>query len=358
MKNTKLYAALLAVLLLGSLWVWYSNQAPKSTLTGNDSDFAFADTTAITKIVLRDTKDFKIELTRTNNNNNDWILNQRYAAKPFMIHQLLRTIAKVSVQSPVAYAAKQNVMNMCQKPDKTVEIYTTNAKKPAKKYYICGLTTDKNGTYALIDGADKPYAIQILGLEGHLLTRYSTYEADWRDPAVFRYKPADIATIELNYNNFFPSYSFKLNALSPDSLTIEPLDKAAAPKTTHQFNKTFALNYLNLFSQKNAEAYANDHSKLDSIKQSKPFCTITITNRSGKAQIVPIHYMPINRRSKLQFDEKGKPIAFDSDRFFAFIHNQGDMVMIQQFNFGDVFQRYEDFFALNPKTAMPKEAKK
>jgi hypothetical protein len=111
-----------------------------------------------------------------------------------------------------------------------------------------------------------------------------------------------------------------------------------------------------LFQQKNAEAYANEHSKLDSIKQSKPFCTITVTNRSGKTQVVPVHYMPINRRSKLQFDEKGKPIAFDRDRFFAFIHNQGDMVIIQQFNFGDVFQRYEDFFG-TPKAAPKQETK-
>lgn len=350
MNNTKLYAAILAVLLLGSVWVWYSNRTPKSTLIGNSSDFAFADTTAITKIILRDAKDFKIELTRQNTT--DWQLNKRYAAKPFMVQQLLKTIAKVSVQSPVANAAKPNVLRMCQKPDKTVEIYTNNAQ-PAKKYYICGLTTNKNGTYALLDGSDKPYAIQILGLEGHLLTRYSTYEPDWCDPSIFRYNPADIATIELNYDNFFPSYSFKLTNLSPDSVTVEPLDKAEAPKNTKAFNKSFGLNYRNLFQQKNAEAYANEHSKLDSIKQSKPFCTITVTNRSGKIQVVPVHYMPINRRSKLQFDEKGKPIAFDRDRFFAFIHNQGDMVILQQFNFGDVFQRYEDFFGTSKATPKP-----
>lgn len=355
-NHNRWYALILLLLMLVSAWVLYQKKQPQSTLRSSDTAFAFTDTTAINKISLTDNRNNTIELSR-NKTNDQWMVNGRYLAKPYAVHQLLRTIAGINVQSPVAYAALPHIQQSCQTPDKVVSIFTDNDRVPAKKYAICGLTSDKQGTYALLDGATKPYVVQLLGVTGHLLTRYSTHEPDWRDLTVFNISPNDIKAIELNYDQFFPDYSFRLTQTDSTHINVQalhPSSGANSAAAAQPLNLAFAQKYVRLFSHKNAEAYANEHPRLDSIQQSKPFCTINVSTRNGKTQTVPIHYMPINRRSKLQVDAKGKALQYDNDRFFAFIHQQGDMVMVQQYNFGDIFQRYTDFFGKQSTTTNSK----
>lgn len=310
-----------------------------SSIPLSDTKFAFKDTTSINQIIITDNQKNKITLNR--HNNNTWLVNQRYPVRPNAIHQLLQTIATIGTQSGVSQAALPNIKKMFEQPLKTIEIYTNPNQKPIHKYHLGGLTNDRLGTYALLQGAKYPYVIQLLGHDGHLLSRYSTLEPDWRDLTIFQYKPTDIKTISLNYDNFFPNYSFTINNTNPQNPTIQPTHPQLQKNTNTNTQKI--KQYINLYQLKYAEAYANEHPRIDSIQKSKPFCTITITNQQNQNQTVPIHYMPITQRSKTQFDRNGKPIPFDQDRFFAFTHQNNDLMIVQQYNFGNLFQRYSDF---------------
>lgn len=60
-----------------------------------------------------------------------------------------------------------------------------------------------------------------------------------------------------------------------------------------------------------------------------------------------IHYLPVSQRSKKQVDEKGNTLLVDVDRYLAFINQRNDLVMIQQYVFGKLFRRYQDFVVVS-----------
>mgnify|MGYP000862315171 FL=1 len=340
-QTTKILSIVLIILLTIAFLFKRNNSTNNHTsnIPTSDTKFAFKDTTAINQIIITDNQKNKITLSRRDNDH--WLVNQRYPVRPSAIHQLLQTVATVTTQSGVSQAALPNVQKMFEQPLKTIELYTTPNQKPVHKYHLGGLTNDRLGTYALLEGAKYPYVIQVLGHDGHLLSRYSTLEPDWRDLVIFQYKPSDIKAISLNYDNFFPNYSSTIDNNNPQSPAIQPTHPELQKNTTTSTDKI--KQYIELYQLKYAEAYANEHPRIDSIQKAKPFCTITVTNQQNQIQAVPIYYMPITQRSKTQFDRKGNPIPFDQDRFFAFVHQNNDMMIVQQYNFGNLFQRYSDF---------------
>jgi hypothetical protein len=55
--------------------------------------------------------------------------------------------------------------------------------------------------------------------------------------------------------------------------------------------------------------------------------------------------MPINQRTKQQTDPNtGRPMLYDSDRYYALINHNKDFVVIQQYVFGKILRQYDDFF--------------
>jgi len=107
--------------------------------------------------------------------------------------------------------------------------------------------------------------------------------------------------------------------------------------------------YVQSFTKIYVEGFANERPELDSIKQSKPVCEITVSPKHGDDIRLTIHYMPLNKRSKV--DEKGKAFTpYDPDRFYAFINDGKDMVVVQRFVLGKLFKTYDDFFQQPPKT--------
>ncbi|HXH17452.1 MAG TPA: hypothetical protein VNJ07_00085, partial [Chitinophagales bacterium] len=56
-----------------------------------------------------------------------------------------------------------------------------------------------------------------------------------------------------------------------------------------------------------------------------------------------VYHMPLNRRSKLQYDAQGNRLPYDLDRYYAVINNGNDFVIIQDFVFGKIFRKYSDF---------------
>ena len=70
---------------------------------------------------------------------------------------------------------------------------------------------------------------------------------------------------------------------------------------------------------------------------------MSVTDRTGETKKMTVFYMPLNKRSKLQQDQYGNELPFDLDRFYALINEGKDFVVIQNFVFGKVFRKYEDF---------------
>lgn len=341
MNKSLSYLIILAAIIGIAAFMYFTQ---KTNTLDNSSLFAIADTASITRVLIEGDDGRKINLTKVSPNY--WKLNERHKARPDAIETLLNTIKKIRVRFPVGNASYDNVMKTFEKPLKTVSIYTKeNPETPIKKYMLGGITQDKAGTYMLLEGSSSPYVVGVLGMEGHLLTRYFTMVEEWRDRLIFDYEANQIASIKAEYP-YHPAYSFQLTVEETKGATVVPLEKEgeALAKTTP--NQSTIQEYLQSFEKLYAEAFENGHVKIDSVKTSKPFCKMTITNKGGKKKEMIVHYVPINKRSKLQFFEDGSPVPFDVDRYLAFINKGNDLVMIQRYVFEKVFKKYKDFLSL------------
>lgn len=342
LQNKKYLIALLFILLLAAYFFWGRNWG---TTNQTDTAFAFADTTAITKIVLTDKENRKLTLTRKSADT--WLVNDGYKARPDAVNTLLNTFKQMRMDRPISNASQKYVTELFKNPERTVQIYTKNPDKPAHEYYIGGATNDKLGTYMQLKGANKPYVVVMPGMEGNLVSRHFTLAEEWRDRLMFNLHYAAIKEISIEYPEN-PKESFRLTVAAKDSFAVEPLLPAAVinhPKA--MLNKPLIMSYLNSFKELYAEAYENGYPRTDSLKQTMPYCRLSVTDNKGKTKIMQIHYMPNNRRSKRQVDEDGNPILTDPDRYLAFINNGADLVMIQQFVFGKLFRRYQEFVVIS-----------
>jgi len=335
-NNTLLYLAILALLALTAYFtVFY--QSTGSSLDEVSSAFAVADTAAVTKIDLINKQKRHVTLVRQPNGK--WRVNTYFNARPDAINNLLRTMKQLSVQSPVAKAAVQQVNERFKEPLKTVKIFTNNPDEPYKVYHIGGVTPNGQGTYMQLDGASEAYIMHIYGHLGSLVPRYFTYVEEWRDRIVFDYQKSDIKQVAINYTQETEK-SFVFDVVAKDSFVVSN----TAGKAPHkQLNKAFIGDYLNAFEKLYAEAFENTYPKIDSIKASTPYCTVAVTNQQNVTKKIQVHYMPVSQRTKKQFDNTGEPMKHDSDRYFAFINKGNDLIMIQNYVFGKIFVGYDNF---------------
>jgi len=190
--------------------------------------------------------------------------------------------------------------------------------------------------------AQRPYVMVVPGFIGILSVRYFTDETEWRDTKVFDYSLGDIKQITVRYPQL-PARSFYINAVSDDSFAVYSTQSGESPHPAERINKEGVVRYLSSFKSLHAEAFDNNNSKRDSIVRSIPYVSVTITDKTNKVNQLVVYYMPLNKRSKLQFDPKGNRLPYDLDRYYAAINRGSDFVIIQDFVFGKIFRQYSDF---------------
>ncbi|MEO6167545.1 MAG: DUF4340 domain-containing protein [Chitinophagales bacterium] len=333
MNRNLLYLLLLGA--LGAAAYFYVIKKPSSTLNEKDKSFAVEDTAAIFKIFIADMEGKKVILQR---GNNTWMVNNKYEVRNDYMKTLLSTIKRLNVSYPVPEAAEKTVITSLASSNKKVELYDKEGKA-VKSYFVGGGTLNSEGTYFLMDGSAKPYVVTVPAFEGVLDTRYVADEEVIRSTAIFRLRSNEISRITVDYSEK-PDSSFSIAVIGVDSFLVT--NNKNVTVGTGQLSKERLQNYLGLFSSIYAETFVNDLPKKDSILQTKPFCTITLTDRQQKSQSITCYHMLRNSTSE-QFDAKGNELKYDVDRYFATMNNKSDFVILQQFHFGRLFKNFSYF---------------
>ena len=86
---------------------------------------------------------------------------------------------------------------------------------------------------------------------------------------------------------------------------------------------------------------------LDVRLATQPFLKVSLTPLQGDAIVMDVYRMNINKRSKTQFDENGNPLLYDLDRYWAVVNTDLGFVGIQDFVFGKIFRKRNEFFQKN-----------
>lgn len=337
---------LAAILVLAGAAVWFIKTQTKGTLNEEEGNFAVKEKSTIAKIVLTDTENKKVELTNTNGT---WMLNGEYIARPDLIGQLLESVTRVTSLCPVPKAAHDNVIREMMAHHVLTQIYDTDGEL-LRSYWVGGPSVDGLYTYMLLemDGkpATRPQMAYIPGVKGYLTYRYSTDFENWRSRQIFNYaKSEQIKKLSVEYTADEQN-SFVITQVGADSFAIAPRDEKY--RINEPYQQKYIRQYLGFYQSVFIETFDNKNPLKDSIAATVPYCIITITNDKNEVNEVRMFYMPINRRSKSQFDEQGRERTIDIERAYASLNKDRDFGIVQYYVFGTLLRNYKDFYFKPP----------
>ncbi|MFH1119448.1 MAG: DUF4340 domain-containing protein [Bacteroidota bacterium] len=320
-----------------------------STLEAEVSDFSVSDTASVARIFMADKSDNKVLLERRQDGT--WSLNGKYDAHVENVNSFLKTIGNIEVREPVAKAAHNNILKLLSAKSVKVEIYQNSHRirignfrlfpyiKLSRTYYIGDATMDNTGTFALLDGADKPVVIYMPGLRGYVASRFSPLESDWRVHTIFNKKLPDIREIKMEFI-LHPEESYRIVNNNNQSLGLFRL---ADNSPVQHFDTLQLMSLVNAFRNIRYEALINDIEpfRKDSIINSLPLHRITLELKDGSKQTAKTFGRKLPVPEIDVFD--GSTIIHDRDRMYALVNNDKDFVVVQFFVFDKILLPLSSF---------------
>jgi hypothetical protein len=348
-NKTIIYILLLLVLGFG---VYYFIFRDQEMFGSNEAGFQIRDTNDIQKIFLADKQGNSITLTRSDKG---WMLNDQYPVMPTPVHTLLATLATQKPAYPVPDIMHNTVVKTMAGNAIKVELYNKDMKK-TKVFFVGGQANNNTGTYMLMDGAKRPYVVQIPGFEGYVTPRYSTDLADWRDRTVTDIAEADIRKVEVTYPEE-PLNSFVLMQNEQGSIEMKADSSLTKGKP---LNVRRAKVFTGFFKELYSEGYIMGDPGIDTvIAQTKKLAVIDIEGANNKKQHIELFWMPINQRSKnMLAPHPGTPVDYDADRFYATINNFKDTIIVQSITFDKILRKAWEFYEADEEVPTPTEKKK
>ncbi len=324
MKSKKTIISIIIVLALATYATYlFVNDGAISNKTPN-SEFAFKETSAIDKIVIRDITNDVATLTKEQDT---WMINGKFKAKPESINLILETIKNIKVQSKVPAIAEKSVITDLAAQSKKVDFYENG--NLSKTYYIGNATQDNTGTYMLLETPNKgrssiPYIIHLPGFNGFLNTRFFGNEGLWKYTGVFTYELANIKSVTIqDVENKKESFSIKqsngnISFLDSDGKSIQSFNSTLV--------KNYLLNYKNIHYNR-IEQF--NQAQIDSLKGLTPHFSVEVIDSDEKTTKLSIYKMPSNKKG---IDPvTGKPYKWDINHALGIINNENEVKRFQYF---------------------------
>ena len=253
MRKTVLYILLASIFGFG---VWYFLFDDKDVYSTDEAGFTIKNINKIHRIYLADKKGDAIDLTRSENG---WVLNNEYKASPRMISLLIEALAGQEAKYPAPKKVHDNIIKAMAGRAVKVELYDKD-NDPIRIFYVGGQAPENAGTYMLIEGAKRPYVVQIPVFQGYLTPRYSTNAKDWRDRTVVELDSASIKEVAVTYHQEDEALNtFSLSRAADNSFTIKTLPELMKGK---ELNKQRTNSYANFFQHIGCEGFVNGVHKL------------------------------------------------------------------------------------------------
>ena len=338
-KNTLIIIITLTLLIFAGLL--YFNRT-SSTFRDREKSFAVKDTATITKIFLADKQNRTVLLERVTAG--EWQLNDTYLARQSGVELLLETMANLVPRYPVPKNAHDNIVAQMAAQSVKVEVYQEVYRidlfdrirmfpheKLTKVYYVGSATADNMGTFMLMEGADMPFVVQLLGLRGYVAPRYSTLEKEWRDHTVFKTKLYDIREVVMEVPGD-PEGSYRI-VNGEDGITFSGM----AANRPMPYDTLKMMNFLTAFTDIRFESLIEgmDPAMQDSIINSMPMNILTVVDTEGNTNTVKTFFKPNSERT---FDPQGNVYAYDVDRLYGLVNGGEDFVLLQYYVFDRVLR--------------------
>jgi hypothetical protein len=346
MKKNKLIILLLIVLVAVSVFVWVKNK--RTTLVGDDADFAVPDTASVDKLFLANKKGATALLQK--NDKGVWMINGKFPARMDAINLLLTTMMRTQVKFPAPKASQENLLREIAAKGTKFEIYQHG--KLSKTWYIGHETQDLRGTFCLLQGPDneKPfntvYAIEIPGFIGTIVPRFFITEEEWHDRKVLAITPDKIKSVTVNLLGS-PDSSYTINVYGLHKFDVTTL----SGKKIQPFDTVAVQQYLSYFMNLYVEYWCTTSflPEIDSVRRSKHFLEISLTDNTDKTQVYKFyHKPPVKGHTE---DEKGNKIPYDYNDIYMKFWSDTEFARVAAYSWGKLFQPSSYFL---PKPAVKK----
>lgn len=334
MGKTLLYVGLLALLGFG---VYYFLFAEKNVFGVDEAGFTIKDTGNIGKVFLAEKGGGAITLERKDGG---WIANGEKKVIQSVMNDFLTTLATQKPMFPAPQNAHNTVIKSMATKGIKVELYTLEGKKKTV-FHVGGQASTNKGSYMLMEGAERPYVVQMPVFEGYLTPRYTVDIEMWKDRTIVDLTADDIEEVSINYPDE-PLNSFTVKRISDDSVTVVVEEALMKGK---ELNKKRLNSYLSFFKKVAYEGTLNGTTDLDSVISSvKKRCSIDIKGANNVKRHLDVYWMPINKRSKNRlFPDVDVETGYDADRFYSVIDTK-DTVVIQVGTFEKIFRKGYEFY--------------
>ena len=354
MKNKSLILIII-IILLAAVAVFTGNHY--STLKDNESDFSVRDTASITRIFLADNSINESLLERTGHG---WILNHKYPANQRAVDFLLETIKKIRVKAPVSKASHNNVVKRLSSSSIKVEIYQNVPhinlfnkvklfyhEKRTKVFFVGDVTQNNLGTYMLMEGAKRPYIVNIPGFRGFVSVRFTPVPDDWKSHTVFNQKLSDIKLVK--YENIKdPKNSFEVKVV--DAMGSFEITRLSNNSKVMDYDTLKLLNFLTSFKDLRYESRLNNilaPQRIDSILHATPVYKLIVVNKQNDTTKVIM--FDKNRFPDEVNEAYEELVPVDLDRLYGSINHGEDFVLLQYYVFDKVL-RPLDYYETKNRT--------
>ena len=309
-------------------------------------DFAVADASQITKVVISDKQPSTVVLERVGDR---WVVGEeQWPVRQDAIEVLLETLSKVTLKHFVQQSAVEQVNQRMEVYGRWVEVYAGD--QLIKKYIVGTETPDMLGTYYKMAGSDLPFAVYIQGFNGYLTTRFFTEENLWRDRTIFGLAPKNIKAVEMALPAI-PADGWMITRKDLQQGTlVEPANEAESWSLVGgEFEPLPVANSLELLTvvgsietlKYEGAIIPSDNiwEKKDSIFSATPAFELYVHTVDNDILKVRAFW---KRPDREQLDAEGVPHQWDPDRFYAELPD-GRMVLIQRYGWRNLLKSRWDF---------------
>jgi hypothetical protein len=329
MKKQGALALILVVLLTLIWWAGFKDNDQKIDIS--DRTFAIQNISAIHSIKIISKDNPPINLAKKNGS---WEINGKYAVRDDAINNLLEVAELARLKYIPGPNAVPKILEKMAVVGLKVQYFNAD-QELLKSYYVGGATSDERGTHFLMEGASKPYVIEMPTLEGTLRPRFITKENEWRDRTVFKTNPSKIIELSVEYPKEKTS-SFRIYKKA-NKYEVYPFYDLTTQKKT-KLRPQLVRDYIENYEGLVAEYIDNDNQKRDSISALVPFSIIRWKEEGKEEQFMRLFPIDAPQASINELS-----MAKTIERYFADC-SSGDFMLVQQRLVGKFLRPYEYFF--------------
>lgn len=315
-KNAKLLL-LLGVLLLATIAVGLRNG--KSTIGRGEGRFFVEDTASITSVIISNMQGCSVELQRVQD---QWLVDGQTPARTDIIPVLLKVLHDIDKSKAVAKKAADGIASAMKTNGYHIEV--KSRRKTMASYSV--LFGDNNVCHAMIDGAKRPFEVEVPGYRQLITILRLANATDWKSRAVFAISADRIGQIIFNSESH-PDRSFTIKR---NGRQMEVYSYPLGLKMSDIDNEKVER-YVAQFERKDFSAPAQlMQPQIDSIKSTAPMFTLSVTSTDGRELWCRA------------FERRLPDNSTDPDNFYLLL-SSGDFVQARYYDFDPVIKSLKYF---------------